>query len=232
MCRRYAGQTIPLTAHVTGETLELSVFVAVLGASNYTYADVGWDQSLESWIGAHVSAFEFFGGVPKVIVPDNLKTGVKQPNFYEPDINPTYQEMAVHYGTVVIPARVRKPKDKAKAESAVQNAERRILAKLRNRTFFELSDAREAVWEALEDLNNRPFQKMDGSRRSLFETLDKPALQPLPSARYEFALWKKFRANVDYHVEVDHNYYSVPHQLIVETASVPVTTASQGSSWT
>ena len=222
----YAGQPLLLTDRATGETKDLPLFIAVLGASDYIYADVRWDQGLESWIGAHVDTFEFFGGVPKVIVPDNLKSGVKQPSFYEPDINPTYQEMAMHYGTVVIPARVRKPKDKAKAESAVQNAERRILAKLRDRTFFELSDAREAVWEALEDLNNRPFQKMDGCRRSLFETLDKPALQPLPSTRYEFALWKKARASLDYHVEVDHNYYSVPYQLAKQELDVRLTAST------
>ena len=151
---------------------------------------------------------------------------MKKPDYYEPDVNPTYQEMAVHYGAVVIPARVRKARDKAKVEEAVQNAERRILARLRNRTFFGLSELREAVWGALEDLNNRPFQKMDGCRRSLFETLDKPALQPLPSTRYEFALWKKARASLDYHVEVDHNYYSVPYQLAKQELDVRLTAST------
>jgi len=208
----YAGQTVPTIDPSTGEIREAQVFIGVLGASNYAYAEPSWDQTLESWIGAHVRMFEFFGGVPKVIVPDNLKSGVKQPDFYEPDVNPTYQEMAVHYNTVVLPARVRKPRDKAVVEKGVQDAERRILARLRDRTFFGLGELREAIWEVLEDLNNRPFQKMDGCRRSLFETLDKPALQPLPSTRYEFAIWKKARANVDYHIEVDHNYYSVPYK--------------------
>lgn len=222
----YAGQTVPVMDTSTNEVRQAQVFIAVLGASNYTFADVCWDQTLESWISAHVRAFEFFGGVPRVLVPDNMASGVKKPDFYEPDVNPTYQEAAVHYGTVVIPARVRKPKDKAKVEEGVQNAERRILAKLRNRTFFGLGELREAVWEALEDLNNRPFQKMDGCRRSLFETLDKPALQPLPSARYEFALWKKARASLDYHVEVDHNYYSVPYQLAKQELDVRLTAST------
>lgn len=222
----YAGQTVPVIDPCNGETREAQVFIAVLGASNYTYADPSWDQTLESWIGSHVKTFEFFGGVPKVVVPDNLKSGVKQPDYYEPDVNPTYQEMAVHYSTVVIPARVKKARDKAKVEEAVQNSERRILAKLRNRTFFGLGELREAVREALEDLNNRPFQKMDGCRRSLFETLDKPALQPLPSAPYEFALWKKARASLGYHVEVDHNYYSVPYQLAKQELDVRLTAST------
>jgi len=222
----YAGQTVPVIDPSDGATKQAQIFIAVLGASNYTYADPSWDQTLESWIDAHVKTFEFFGGVPKVIVPDNLKSGVRKPDYYEPDVNPTYQEMAVHYGAVVIPARVRKARDKAKVEEAVQNAERRILARLRNRTFFGLGELREAVWEALEDLNNRPFQKMDGCRRSLFETLDKPALQPLPSTRYEFALWKKARASLDYHVEVDHNYYSVPYQLAKQELDVRLTAST------
>ena len=192
----YAGQKVPVIDLSTGEVREASIFIAVLGASNYTYAEPTWDQTLEAWISAHVRAFEFFGGVPRVIVPDNLKSGVKQPDYYEPDINLTYQEMAVHYNAVVLPARVRKPKDKAKVEEAVQNSERRILARLRNRTFFGLAELREAIQEALQDLNNRPFQKMDGCRRSLFLSLDKPALQPLPGTRYEFALWKKARVNL------------------------------------
>ncbi|MGB9868288.1 MAG: IS21 family transposase [Bacillota bacterium] len=222
----YAGQKVPVIELSTGEVREASVFIAVLGASNYTYAEPTWDQTLEAWISAHVRAFEFFGGVPRVIVPDNLKSGVKQPDYYEPDINLTYQEMAVHYNAVVLPARVRKPKDKAKVEEAVQNSERRILARLRNRTFFGLAELREAIQEALEDLNNRPFQKMDGCRRSLFLSLDKPALQPLPGTRYEFALWKKARANVDYHVEVDHNYYSVPYQLARQEVEVRLTAST------
>lgn len=216
----YAGQTMPIIDPSNGETREAQIFIAVLGASNYTYAEPNWDQTLESWIGAHVRTFEFFGGVPKVIVPDNLTSGVKKPDFYEPDVNPTYQEMAIHYNAVVLPARVRKPRDKAVVEKGVQDAERRILARLRDRTFFGLGELKEAIWEDLEDLNNRPFQKMDGCRRSLFETLDKPALQPLPSTRYEFALWKKARANVDYHIEIDHNYYSVPHQLARQEVEV------------
>lgn len=222
----YAGQTIPVVDPSTGQTHEAVLFIAVLGSSNYTYAEPSWDQTLESWIGAHVRAFEFFGGAPRVIVPDNLKSGVKQPDYYEPDLNPTYQEMASHYNAVVIPARVRHPRDKAKVEVGVQVAERWILAKLRNRTFFGLGELREAVQEALVDLNNRPFQKMDGCRQSYFENIDKPALQPLPSAPYEFALWKKARVNIDYHVEVDMNYYSVPYQLAKEQVDVRLTAST------
>ncbi len=219
----YAGQTVPTIDPSSGETREAQVFIAALGASNYIYAEPSWDQTLASWIGSHVRAFEFLGGVPKILVPDNLKSGVKQPDYYEPDVNPTYQELAIHYGAVVIPARVRKVRDKAKVEKAVQDAERRILARLRNRTFFGLEELKEAIWEALEDLNNRPFQKMDGCRRSLFLSLDKPALQPLPSTRYEFAQWKKARASLDYHVEVDRNYYSVPYQLAKQELDVRLT---------
>jgi transposase len=222
----YAGQTMPTIDPSNGEIRQAQIFIGVLGASNYAYAEPSWDQTLESWIGSHVRMFEFFGGAPKVIVPDNLTSGVKKPDFYEPDINPTYQDLAVHYGAVVLPTRVRKPRDKAKVEKGVQDAERRILAPLRNRTFFGLDELRRAIREALEDLNNKPFQKIDGCRRSLFETLDKPALQPLPSARYEFALWKKARANVDYHIELDHNYYSVPHQLARQEVEARLTAST------
>jgi transposase len=221
----YAGQTVPVLDGSNGELRQAQVFIAVLGASNYTYAEPSWDQSLESWIGGHVHAFDFFGGVPKVLVPDNLKSGVKQPDYYEPDINPTYAEMAMHYNAVVLPARVRKPRDKAKVEQAVQNSERRILARLRDRTFFTLGELREAIREALEDLNHRPFQQLSGSRHSLFLALDKPALQPLPSTPYEFALWKKVRVNLDYHIEVSQCHYSVPYQLVRQEVEVRLTAA-------
>jgi transposase len=221
----YAGQTIPVTDPVSGKTREALLFLATLGASNYTFAWASFSQDLPSWIDAHVRALTFFGGVPQIIVPDNLKSGVKNPDYYEPDINPSYHEMARHYGTVIIPARIKKPKDKAKVESAVLVAERWILAALRNHTFFSLEELNKAIGEKLIELNNRPFQKMDGTRKSLFESLDKPALKPL-SVPYEYAQWKKARVNIDYHVDVDGHYYSVPYQLVKEHVDVRLTTTT------
>ncbi|MDI6814188.1 MAG: IS21 family transposase, partial [Desulfitobacteriaceae bacterium] len=174
----------------------------------------------------HCRAFEFFGGVTQIIVPDNSKTGVTHPCRYEPDLNPTYQEMAAYYGTVIIPTRPRKPKDKAKVEAGVQLVERQILAPLRNRTFFSLGELNQAIREILAEVNRRPFQRLEGSRKELYETLDKPALRPLPPQRYEFAQWKKAKVNIDYHVEVDHNCYSVPYQLIHKTVDIRLTAAA------
>lgn len=219
----YAGQTVPIVDPKTGEINMASILVAVLGASNYTYAEATMNQDMFSWISSHCRAFEFFGGVTQIIVPDNTKTGVTHPCRYEPDINPTYQEMAAHYGAVVIPARPRKPKDKPKAEKAVQTVENWILAPLRNRTFFSLGELNQAIKEILDSLNQRPFQKLDGNRQELYETLDKPALNPLPTERYEFAQWKKAKVNIDYHVEVEHNYYSVPYQLIHKSVDIRIT---------
>ena len=210
----YAGQKMPITDPRTGQVTPVPIFVATLGASSYTYVEATAAEDLRSFIGAHCRAFEFFGGVPDVLVPDNTKAGVTRPCRYEPDLNPTYLDLAEHYSAVVIPARVRKPRDKAKVESAVGVVERRVLAPLRNRTFFSLAELNAALRELTRKLNDRPFQKIDGSRRSLFEELDRPALKPLPARRYEFAEWGKARVNIDYHIEVDHNYYSVPHQLV------------------
>jgi transposase len=212
----YAGQTVPVVDAGSGEVRETQVFVAVLGASNYTYAEATWDQGLASWTGSHVRAFEYFGGVPLIVVPDNLKSGVSRACRYEPDLNPTYQEMATHYGTAIIPARVRKPKDKAKAEGAVLIVERWILAALRNRTFFSLTELNKAISGLLDKLNRRPFKKLEGSRRSWFETIERAALLPLPQTRYVFAEWKKVRVNIDYHVELNRHYYSVPYKLVRE----------------
>lgn len=223
----YVGDTVPVVVNrITGEVRHAYIFVAVLAASNYTYAEATWAQDLRSWITSNCRAFEFFGGVTEIVVPDNLKSGVTKPCRYEPDLNPTYQEMASYYGTAVIPARPHKPKDKAKVENAVLVVERWILAALRNRTFFSLEELQKAVLEALEQLNNKPFQKLEGSRRTLFETLDKPALKPLPPTRYEFAEWRKAKVNIDYHVEVDHNYYSVPYQLVQQQVDVRLTTTT------
>ena len=219
----YAGQTVPIIDRSTGEIIEAQIFLATLGASNYTYAEATLSQDLPSWIKSHVRAFEFFGGVPEILVPDNLKAGITNPCRYEPDINPTYQELAQHYGTVVIPARAGKPKDKAKVESAVLVAERWILAALRNHSFFSVAEINKAIAPRLPELNNRKFQRLDTTRRQLFETIDKPALKPLPSRPYEYAEWKKARVNIDYHIEIYRHYYSVPYQLIKQEVDARVT---------
>jgi len=216
----YAGLTVPVLERATGELREAQIFVAVQGASNYTFAEATWTQGLEDWIGSHVRAFEFFGGVSSVVVPDNLKSGVNRPCRYDPDLNATYHEMAVHYGVVVLPARVRRPRDKAKVEVGVQVVERWVLARLRDRTFLSLGELNAAIRELLRLLNERPFQKLPGSRRELFEQLDRPALQPLPAQRYTFAEWRKARVNVDYHVEVLGHYYSVPYRLVGQQVDV------------
>lgn len=222
----YAGQTIPVMDPVCGQTREARLFVAALGASSYTFAWASLSEDLPSWIEAHVRAFNFFGGVPEILVPDNLKSGVTKPCYYEPDINPTYHKLACHYGSVIIPARILKPKDKAKVESAVQVAERWILAALRNHTFFSIEELNRAIAEKLQDLNNRKFQKMDGSRRSLYETIDRPALKPLPSVPYQYAECKKVRVNIDYHIEIDDHYYSVPYPLARQQVEAWVTTTT------
>lgn len=216
----YAGKTIPIVDPRTGVVQQAHVFVAVLGASNYTYAEAHLAQDLPSWIGGHCRAFAFFGGVPEVAVPDNLKSGVKHPSWYEPELNPTYAELAQHYGIVVLPARPKKPRDKAKVEAGVQVVERWIIAALRHRIFTSLDELNRAIWELLDRLNERPFKKREGCRRSLFEALDKPALKPLPATPYAFAQWLQAKVNIDYHVEVDHNYYSVPYPLVGQTMDV------------
>ena len=216
----WAGQTIPLYDPTTGHSRPACLFVAVLGASNYTYAEAFENHQLPAWIEAHVHAWEFFGGVTTITVPDNEKTGVTHACRYEPDLNRTYQEVAEHYGTVVIPARAGEPRDKSKVENAVLNAERRILAVLRDRRFFGLGELNAAVRQALRELNERPFQKMPGCRRTLFEQLDRPALRPLPTARYELAGWQKAKVNIDYHVQVDWHLYSVPYRLIHQPVEV------------
>jgi len=222
----YAGQTAPIVDRSTGEIIEAQIFIATLGASNYTFAEATVSQDLPSWINSHVRAFEFFQGVAEILVPDNLKAGVSSPCRYEPDINPTYQDLAQHYGAVVIPARPGKARDKAKVESAVLVAERWILAALRNHTFFGLHELNKAIGEKLGEFNNRKFQKLETTRSKLFETLDKPALKPLPSRPYEYAEWKKARVNIDYHVEVNRHYYSVPYQLARQQVDVRLTSTT------
>lgn len=222
----YAGQTMEITAPETGEIQEAQIFVATLGASNYTYTEPTLSQALPSWIESHVHAFEFFGGVTEILVPDNLKSAVTKPCRYEPDLNATYRELAEHYGAVIIPARVARAQDKAKVESAVLQVERWVLAPLRNRTFFSLSDLKEAMTEKLHALNDRPFQSLETTRKILFETLEKPMLKPLPTHPYVYAEWKRARVNIDYHIEVDHHYYSVPYQLVHEKVDVRFTHTS------
>jgi transposase len=222
----YAGQTLPIVNPHTGEISEAQIFVAVLGASSYTFAEATLSQNLPDWLGSHRRAFEFFGGIPEIVIPDNLKSAVSKPCRYEPDLNPSYQDLAEYYGTAVIPARVRKPKDKAKAEVGVQIVERWILARLRNQTFFCLAEANAAIRRLLNDLNGRPFKKLPGCRKEAFETLDRPALKPLPAEAYTFSQWKKVRVGIDYHVEIDGHYYSVPFQLRGQQLDARITAGS------
>jgi transposase len=209
----WAGDAIPLHDPRTGAITPASLFVAVLGASSYTFARATLSQDLGNWVECHVTAFEYYLGTPKLVVPDNPRTGVDRACRYEPDLNRTYHEMALHYGVAVMPARPRKPRDKAKVENAVLLAERWIIAALRHRKFHALADLNEAISELLEKLNRRPFRKREGSRASLFAELDRPALRALPAERYVLAYWKTVRASIDYHIEVDRHFYSVPYQL-------------------
>jgi len=219
----YAGDTIPITNPETGEVWQAQVFVAVQGASSYTYAEAQASQELPNWIGGHVRAMAFFGGATQIVVPDNLKQGVKSPCWYDPDLNQTYLEMAQHYEVAVIPTRVRKPRDKAKVEVAVQVVERWILARLRNRTFFSLAELNQAIRKLLDDLNQRKMAHLEKSRRELFEEVDRPALRPLPERPYEYATWKAARVNIDYHVEFEKHFYSVPFTLIHEEVRIRAT---------
>lgn len=222
----FAGQTLPITNPLTGATTPAELFVAVLGASNYTYAEAVPSQELPHWISAHARTFAFLGGVPEILVPDNLRSGVTRAHRYEPELNATYVDMAAHYGCVIIPARSRKPRDKAKVEAGVLLVERWILASLRHRTFFSLAEANLAIAELLQRLNDRPFQKLDGSRSSLFEQLERPVLRPLPGRPYEYATWKAVTVNIDYHIEVDRHYYSVPYQLARQRCEVRLTAST------
>jgi len=219
----YAGQTMPIIDKLTGEVVDAQIFVAVLGASNYTYAEATLTQRLPDWIGSHVRAFNYLGSLPQIVVPDNLKSGVHLAHRYEPELNRTYEEMGQHYGVAIIPTRSAKPRDKAKVENGVLVVERWILARLRNQQFFSLAELNTAIAELLEVLNNRPFKKLPGTRKSLFDSLDRPAMQPLPATPYEYAEWKKVRVNIDYHVAIDKHYYSVPYQLVKQQLEARIT---------
>ncbi|MAT42863.1 MAG: hypothetical protein CL609_11010 [Anaerolineaceae bacterium] len=219
----YAGVKIPITDPETGEVSYAPVYVAVLPASNYTYAEVHRNANQRNWNNAHVRALEYFGGVVKIVVPDNLKTGVKKPNYYEPDINPAYQEVAEHYQFAVLPARVRKPKDKGKAENGVQNVERWIIAPLRKRVFHNIYEANLAIKELLEELNHKPLSGVGCSRYEEYIEIDKPNLRPLPKIRYEYVEEKTAIVNIDYHIEFDKHFYSVPYQFIHQKVTVRAT---------
>ena len=219
----YCGPTVEVVDRHTGEVRHAQVFVGVLGASSYTYAEATWTQSLPDWIASHQRMLRFFGGAPELLVPDNLKAAVTQASRYAPRINDTYAELAAHYGTAVLPARPYKPRDKAKAEVAVQVVERWILARLRHRTFFSLAELNAAIAELLVELNQRPFQGRSESRQDLFDALDRPALRPLPADDYEYAEWRRAKPGIDYHVEVDKRFYSVPHALVGQTLNLRIT---------
>lgn len=210
----YSGKKPHWVDPSTGERQEVELFVAVLGASNYTFAEVTPTQRVGDWVGSHTRAVEFFGGVTTLVVPDQLKSAVSQPCRYEPEIQRTFQEWAQHYGTVVLPARPRKPRDKAKVEVAVQVVQRWIVARLRTQTFFSFHELGGRIGELLVDLNERVMRRYGKSRRELFETLDRPVLKALPERRYEVALWAKVKVNIDYHVEVESHYYSAHYTLV------------------
>jgi len=211
---------------VTSELIPTQLFVDVWGASNYTYAEATLSQTLPDWIGSHVRSFQYFGCVGRILVPDNLKSGVNRACAYEPELNPTYAEMAEHYGCAVLPARPRKPRDKAKVEAGVLIAQRWILAVLRHRTFYSLAELNAAIGECLERLNTRPMRRLGKSRRELFESLDRPEALPLPLKAYEYAEWRKATVNIDYHIEADGHYYSVPFRLLREKLDVRLTAAT------
>lgn len=218
----YAGTTIPVFCRETHGVREAELFVAVQGASSYTYADAAWSQELPNWIASHVRAFEFFGGVAACLVPDNLRSGVSRACRYEPDLNPTYQALAEHYATAVMPARQSKPRDKAKVEAGVLLAERSILAAMRHKTFLSLGALNEAIQELLVKLNARKFQRLNVSRAELFAQLDQPALRSLPAEPFRLEQIKKARVHIDHHVDVDGHYYSVPYQLTSEPVEVRI----------
>jgi len=219
----WAGATIPVHDPINSGIWQASLFVLVLGASSYTYAEATRDQQLTAWISSHIHAFEYFGGVPRLLVPDNPRTGVSRACRYDPDLNPTYQEMAMHYGIGVVPARPYRPRDKSKVEVGVQVVERWIIAALRHRQFFRLEDLNHAIRELLERLNQRPFRKREGSRASLFASLERSALRPLPAEPFDMSQWSRARVNIDYHITFEANFYSVPYTLVHELVEVRAT---------
>ena len=222
----WAGDTIGVIDPATGEEHRARIFVAALGASNYTYAEARWTETLPDWIGAHVNALAAIGGVMQALVPDNLKAGITKPSRYEPGINRTYQDLADHYGCVVLPTRIIKPRDKAKVEVAVQIVERFVLAKLRNQTFFSLAELNAAIRDCVTAINAKVMRRVGKSREELLETLERPALKPLPGEPYAYAEWKRARVAPDYHIEIADHFYSVPSKLIREIVEARFTSAT------
>lgn len=219
----HCGPTMPVIDRRTGELRQAQIFVAVLGASSYTYAEATWTQGLEDWIGSNTRMLEYFGGVPELLIPDNLRSASTKACRYEPQVNETYLEFARHYATAVLPTRPRKPKDKAKAENAVLLVERWILAALRHHEFFSLQELNDAIAKLLIGLNDRPFQGRTESRLSLFKTLDSPALKALPGTAYEYADWRHAKVAPDYHVQFEGCYFSVPHSLVGQRVDLRIT---------
>jgi transposase len=219
----YSGKRVPIVDPFTGEVRMAEIFVAVLGASNLTYAEATWTQTLPDWIGAHVRMFRFYGSAPRLLVPDNLKSGVNKPSFYDPELNRTYAAMAAHYGVGVLPARPRKPRDKAAVEAGVRFAQSYILGRLRHVTFFSLAACNTEIDAAVARMNGREMRRLGVSRRQLFEAVELPVMQPLPEHDYEYAEWRLARVGIDYHVEVQGFFYSVPHALIREQVDTRAT---------
>ena len=219
----WAGQTLRYTDPETGELKEVSIFVAVLPATAYPFVHAYEDMKLSNWIDAHVDAYEYFGGVPKVTIPDNTKTAVTTPDRVDPVLNKSYNEMAGHYRTTLVPARAGKPKDKGADENMVGNVSRRIIAALRNNQFFSLAEINQAIEEEVEKFINRPFQKMEGTRKTAFEKIDKPLLQPLPAQRYEHADWKEAKIGFNYHVEYEGFFYSTHYSHAGQRCSIRAT---------
>jgi len=223
----YSGQTVDIIDRRTGEVREAEIFTAVLGASNYTFAEATWSQQLPDFTASHVRASEYLGGVTEVWVPDQLRSAVSGPHAYDPEINPTYHDLGRHYGVVIIPARPAKPQDKAKVEVGVQIVQRWILARLRNEQFFSLAALNERIRALLEELNHKPMRGYGGqTRRERFEQLDRPALKALPSDRYVYAEWKQAKVNIDYHIDVGRHLYSVPSALVGQRLDVRVSAES------
>lgn len=224
----YAGDAVPVVVdRLTGETRPAWIFVAVLGASSFTYAEASWTQGLDDWIGGHTGAFAAIGGVPRLVVPDNPKTAVIKACFYEPTVNRSYTEMAAHYDTAILPARPRKPRDKAKVEAAVLIMERWLLGRLRHQVFHSLAELNGAIRALLVKINDeRPLRRLGVTRRQLLEDLDRPHLKPLPAEPYVFAQWRIRRVGIDYHVDVERHYYSVPHRFAKEQVEVRLTARS------
>ncbi|MCC7380975.1 MAG: IS21 family transposase [Deltaproteobacteria bacterium] len=212
----YSGKKPHLVDPQTGEVREVELFVGVLGVSNLIYAEATETQRSAEWIRSHVRCFEYFKGVTRAVVCDQLKSGVVRACRYEPELQRSYEELAEHYGTAIVPARPAHPKDKAKVEVAVQVAQRWILAWLRHQTFFSLDALNERIWELLEELNHRPMRVYGSSRRQLFERLERTTQRPLPAEAFVFGVWKKATVNIDYHVEIDHHSCSVHHSLAHE----------------